>query len=147
VNAQENPGRLLVIFDGQCVLCNRTVRWLLRRDRRDRLRFAASESPAVSGLLARHGFAEFDSEAGPTTILVLRDPDGPKEQLLAGSDAVVAILRELPGPWPAVAAILGWVPRPVRDFGYRLVARWRYRIWGRLAVCPTPTADERARFL
>ena len=129
------------------MLCNRTVRWLLRRDRRDRLRFAASPSPKVPGLLARHGFAQPAPETGPTTILVVRDLDGPKEQLLARSDAVVAILRELPGPWPAIAVTLGWVPRPVRDFGYRLVARWRYRIWGRLAVCPVPTADKRARFL
>ena len=147
MNAHENPGRLVVIFDGQCVLCNWTVRWLLRRDRRDRLRFAAFASLKVQGLLARHGFAGFDSGTGPATILVVRDPDGPKEQLLTRSDAVVAILRELPGPWPAIALALGWLPRPVRDFGYLLVARWRYRIWGRLAVCPTPTAAERARFL
>ena len=148
MNTAENPGRrLLVIFDGHCVLCNRTVRWLLRRDRRDRLCFAASESPKVSGLLARQGFAEPAPETGPATILVVRDAGEPSERLLLRSDAVVAILCQLPGPWPAIAVTLGWVPRPVRDLGYRLVARWRYRIWGRLAVCPVPTADERTRFL
>ena len=139
--------RLLVIFDGHCVFCNRAVRWLLRRDRRDRLRFAASESPKVQGLLARHGFGEPHPQTGPTTILAVSDPDGPKEQLLARSDAVVAILRELPSPWAAIAVVLGWAACPVRDFGYRLIARWRYRIWGRLASCPAPTADERERFL
>jgi predicted DCC family thiol-disulfide oxidoreductase YuxK len=52
---EELGGRLLVIFDGQCGFCNRSVRWFLRRDRRDRLRFVASDSPKVAELLARHG--------------------------------------------------------------------------------------------
>jgi predicted DCC family thiol-disulfide oxidoreductase YuxK len=147
VDTAENPGRLLVIFDGHCVLCNRTVRWLVRRDRRRRLHFAASESPKVQALLARHGLAPQDSETGPGTILAIRDNDGPNERPLTRSDAVVALLRELPTPWPAIAAALGWIPRPVRDLGYRLVARWRYRIWGRLESCPLPTADEQSRFL
>jgi predicted DCC family thiol-disulfide oxidoreductase YuxK len=57
------------------------------------------------------------------------------------------MLRELPRPWPPVVAVLRWIPRPVRDLGYRLIARWRYRIWGRLKSCPLPTAEERTRFL
>jgi predicted DCC family thiol-disulfide oxidoreductase YuxK len=60
---------------------------------------------------------------------------------------VVALLLELPRPWPAVAILLRTVPRPLRDLGYRLIARWRYRIWERLESCPVPTPDERARFL
>jgi predicted DCC family thiol-disulfide oxidoreductase YuxK len=59
----------------------------------------------------------------------------------------MALLSELPRPWPAIAAALGWIPRLLRDLGYRLVARWRYRIWERLESCPVPTAEERERFL
>lgn len=140
-------GRLLVVFDGHCGLCNRTVRWLLRRDWRDRLRFAASEDASVAGLLKRHGINAPDSQSGPTTILVVLDFGGPEERVLARSDAVLALLGELPRPWPAVAATLRWIPRPARDLGYRLIARWRYRIWGRLENCPVPTAVERMRFL
>jgi predicted DCC family thiol-disulfide oxidoreductase YuxK len=138
---------LLVIFDGHCGLCNRSVRWLLRRDRRDRLRFVASESPSVAGLLARHGISPPDSESGPGTILVVSDPGGLAERILVRSSAVLTLLAELPRPWPAVGVALGWIPRPVCDLGYRLIARWRYCIWGRLEICPAPTAEERARFL
>ena len=138
---------LLVVFDGRCGLCNRSVRWLLRRDRRDRLRFAASESPKVAGLLARHGFSATGQGLDPGTILVVCDPGGPAERMLGRSGAVLALLGELPRPWPAVGVALGWIPRSVRDLGYRLLARWRYRIWGRLNSCPVPTAEERARFL
>ena len=95
-------GRLLVVFDGRCGFCNRAVRWFLRRDRGDRLRFVASESEKVAALLKRHGIETEVSGAGPGTILVVEDADGPGEKLLDRSDAVVAMLRELPGPWPAV---------------------------------------------
>ncbi len=141
--------RLLVVFDGNCGLCNRAVRWFLVRDRRDRLRFAASESAMAAGLLARHGVIGSDSAPGgiPRTILVVRDPGGSNEKLLVRSAAVLAMLGELPRPWPAVGVALAWIPRPARDLGYRLVARWRYRIWGRLESCPVPTAAERERFL
>ena len=138
---------MLVVFDGRCGFCNRAVRWFLRRDRRDRLRFAASESAKVAELLARHGMGTADSGSGPGTILVVEDADGLAEKLLLRSDAVVAMLSQLPRPWPAVGVGLKWIPRPLRDLGYRLIARWRYRIWGRLESCPLPAAEERERFL
>lgn len=147
MNTALSSGPLLVIFDGHCGLCNWAVRWLLRRDCLDRLRFVPSDSTKVAGLLARHGLAALDPATGPGSILVLRDPDGPEERVLVRSDAVVALLAELPQPWPATGTILKLVPRPLRDLGYRLIARWRYRIWGRLENCPLPTAEEREKFL
>jgi predicted DCC family thiol-disulfide oxidoreductase YuxK len=140
-------GRLLVVFDGRCGFCNRTVRWLLRRDRRDRLRFVASEQAHVAGLLKRHGLDVASDADGPGSIVVVRDAGGVVECVLVRSDAVVALLRELPRPWAWVGVALKWIPRPVRDMVYGLVARWRYRIWGRLESCPAPTAEERERFL
>lgn len=140
-------GRLLVVFDGRCGFCNHSVRWLLRRDRQDRLRFVASESERVVGLLTRHGVDAARDANGPGSIVVVRDAGGAAESVLVRSDAVVALLRELPRPWKWVGMALKWVPRPVRDMGYGLVARWRYRIWGRLESCPTPSIEERERFL
>jgi predicted DCC family thiol-disulfide oxidoreductase YuxK len=153
---QQLGDRLLVIYDGHCGLCNRSVHWFLVRDVRDRLRFAPSESPDVAELLARNGSAGPTSAAKPTaanpspipdSIVVARNPGTPAEQILFRSDAVLALLGELPSPWPAIGKILHWIPRPLRDLGYRLIARWRYHIWGRLESCPIPTPAERARFL
>ncbi len=139
--------RLLVIYDGHCGLCNRSVRWLLRRDRHDRLRFAPPESARVAELLARLGFDAPDAASGPGTILVVLHPGAPLEQALLRSDAVVALLGELPRPWPALGVALRLIPRPLRDLGYRLIARWRYRVWGRLECCPLPAPGQRERFL
>jgi predicted DCC family thiol-disulfide oxidoreductase YuxK len=146
-NPSQIGDRLLVIFDGHCGLCNGTVRWLLRRDSQDRLRFAASESAKVAGLLARHGISLPEAKAGPTTILVVQEFGHAAERVLERSEAVLALLAELPRPWPAVAAALRWVPRPMLDLGYRLVARWRYRIWGRVENCPLATPEARTHFL
>lgn len=149
----ENLGnRMLVVFDGHCGFCNRSVRWFLTRDRNDRLRFVPSESPKVAAILARHATTQTDQSLGsstlaPSTILVVRNPDTQTERILVRSDAAIAMLRELPGPWPAIAAILRFIPRLLRDLGYRLIARFRYRIWGRLKTCPIPTPQERIRFL
>jgi predicted DCC family thiol-disulfide oxidoreductase YuxK len=139
--------RLLVIFDGRCGFCNRSVRWLLRRDGDDRLRFVPFESSKVTELLTRHGFSDPITRSNPNTVLVVRDAGGSTESVLFGSDAWLALLAEFPRPWPAISTALRWIPRPLRDFGYRFVARMRYRIGGRLESCPVPTPAERARFL
>jgi predicted DCC family thiol-disulfide oxidoreductase YuxK len=144
----ENIGdRLLVIYDGVCGFCNLSVRWFLARDRDDRLRFVASDSPKLADLLARHGLNAAIATGNSGTILVAQALETPAETMLIRSDAVLAMLRQLPRPWPAFAALLRIIPRALRDLGYRLVAHWRYRIWGRLDACPIPTAAERARFL
>jgi predicted DCC family thiol-disulfide oxidoreductase YuxK len=99
----------------------------------------------------RHGFrpARLDAQfgRGPDTILVLRRVDTPLEEMLVRSNAVLACLRVLPQPWPSVAGLARLIPRPIREMIYRLVARWRYRIWGRYATCPIPTPKERSHFL
>jgi len=143
----ELDGRLLVVFDGRCGFCNRSVRWLLRHDRRDRLRFVPYESPKIGDLLRRHGWGGADVVVDPSTIVVVRDAGYPTERVLVRSDAVIALLRELPRPWPGVAAWMRLIPRQLRNLGYRLVARSRFTLWKRLETCPVPTAAERARFL
>lgn len=143
----ELDGRLLVVFDGRCGFCNGSVRWLARRDRRDRLRFVAAEDARAAALLDRHGMGAAAFALTPSTLLVVRMAQGEVKQVLLRSDAVAAALGELTGPWPAVAVLLQTVPRAVRDLGYRAVAGMRYRLGGRLEACPLPSAAERAKFL
>jgi predicted DCC family thiol-disulfide oxidoreductase YuxK len=144
--------RLLVVYDGECAFCNTSIRWFLRQDGHDRLRFAPSSDPAVQQLLASHGISSSDQNSGPAnsnpgTILVFRNVGAPVEELLVRSNAVLACLRFLPQPWPAIAAIFRLIPRPLREWSYRFVADNRYRIAGRYDSCPIPTPEERGHFL
>jgi predicted DCC family thiol-disulfide oxidoreductase YuxK len=138
-------GPLLVVFDGRCGLCNHVVRWLLRRDRAGRLRFVAAESEAGSEWLVRSGSAR--QGLTPESIVVMAGADSTDERFFTHTDAVLAVLRVLPGVWPWFARGARLVPRPLRDVAYRMVARYRYRIWGKLERCPLPTAAEKERFL
>lgn len=143
--------RLLVVFDGECGFCNGAIRWLLKRDHGDRLRFAPSSDPAVAEILASHGYAPAANlqkpEDATDTVLVLREVGTPVEDLLVRSNAILACLRALPQPWRLWASLLRLFPRPIRESAYRFVAANRYRVAGRYAVCPMPTSAERAHFL
>jgi predicted DCC family thiol-disulfide oxidoreductase YuxK len=143
--------RMLVVFDGECGFCNGAIRWLLKRDRSDRLRFAPSSDPVVAEILASHGYVAAGNpqtnEKATDTILVLREVGTPVEDLLVRSNAILACLRALPQPWRIWATLLRLFPRPIRESAYRFVAANRYRVAGRYDVCPMPTAAERAHFL
>ncbi len=157
----------LLLYDGVCGLCNRLVQFVLQRDPAGVFRFAALQSALAASILARHGADPQDLD----TVYVVVNYELPDERLLARSDAVIFILTHLgaraPGPtpsklkpaepatslapgrgfWPFVAGLLRLVPRPLRNWGYSLVARLRYRIFGRYDTCPIPSADTRSRFL
>jgi predicted DCC family thiol-disulfide oxidoreductase YuxK len=132
----------IVLYDGVCGLCDRLNRFLLARDRAGRFRFAALQGAVAGEILARHGRDPRDLD----TLYVVLGHGRPDERLLRKSDAALWILGQLGGAWRAVGA-LRVVPRGVRDLGYDLVARTRYRLFGRYDTCPLPDPRHRARFL
>jgi predicted DCC family thiol-disulfide oxidoreductase YuxK len=132
----------LILYDGVCGLCNRLTRFVLERDPAGRFRFAALQSPLAHEILIRHGRDPRDLD----TLYLVLARGRPDERLLRKSDAALWILRALGGPWRA-AGVLRLVPRAVRDLGYDLVARTRYRLFGRYDACPLPDPRHRVRFL
>jgi predicted DCC family thiol-disulfide oxidoreductase YuxK len=139
---REDPGPVIVLYDGTCGLCQGFVQFVLRHDARGRSRFAALQGPVAAPVLARHGL----DPGVLDTVYVVRDPGGPDERLLARSAAVIGVLGWLEPPWPLLTA-LGWLPTPFLDAIYDLVARHRFRLMARRTHCPVPDAATRARFL
>lgn len=134
--------RAVIVFDGVCVLCNGWVRFLLRHDRAGRYRFAAMQGEAGRTLLASHGLDPDD----PSSFLLIEYDRGSQPQVATDSDAVRRVLVGLGGVW-TLAWLSALVPTFVRDPLYRLVARHRYRWFGRHDACSVPAAEERWRFL
>ncbi len=138
----------ILLYDGVCGLCNRLVRFVLRRDGKGVFRFAALQSGLGERILTRHGADPRDLD---TVYVVLNhDPgksDAAGERLLARSDAVIFVLQQLAGIWPGAAMLMRLAPRPLRDWGYGIVARHRYRVFGRYDTCPLPSPETRDRFL
>ena len=132
---------MIVVFDAKCLLCNGWVQFLLRHDRAGRIRFASIQGQEGLRLLHEAGL-QVD---GLQTLLVVEDKEdgGRTWQHTA---ATLRILHALGWPWRL--AWVGWlVPAPLRDALYRLVARNRYRIWGRSDVCMVPAPEHAGRFL
>jgi predicted DCC family thiol-disulfide oxidoreductase YuxK len=131
------PDSLVIFYDGVCGLCDRTVRFTLAHDRQGRFRYAALQSDYASATLAAHGRDARDLD----TVCVL---DGGR--LRIKSDAVLAILAHVDGPWRLLTA-LRIVPRPLLDKLYEFVAGNRYRWFGRFDQCAVPPPELRERFI
>jgi len=136
-------GHPIVLYDGVCGLCNRLVQFLLKRDKRERLRFASLQSHFAERVLTRHGIDPKDLD----TVQVVINYDRPDEQVVSRSDAVLRASAELGMPWNALAATARIIPRALRDVAYRFVARNRYRVFGKYETCMLPDANQRHRFL
>ena len=132
--------RPIILFDGVCNLCNSAVQWVIERDHDRRFYFASLQSDAALRELERVlGRDEID--ALPDSIVLL-DSDGVHTR----STAALRIARGLGSPYTLLrlAAVL---PRPIRDAIYDLIARNRYRWFGRQDTCRTPTPGIASRFL
>jgi predicted DCC family thiol-disulfide oxidoreductase YuxK len=130
----------LVLYDGVCGLCDRSVQWLLAHDPEGRLHFAPLQGETAASLRARHPSIPSEVES---IVFVTREGEG--ERVYLRSRAAFRIARELPGP-ARFLGLLRFLPRFLTDLGYRLVARVRYRVWGELEQCRVPRPGERARF-
>jgi len=135
-------GRALLLYDGVCALCNGVVSFLLQHDPLDRLRYAPLQSGLGRETLARFGISTF-----PDGVMLLTGALTPSERLYKRSDAVAAALGLLNPPWRLLGRALRLIPRPLREFGYGVIARVRYRLFGRYDACPLPPPEQRARLL
>jgi predicted DCC family thiol-disulfide oxidoreductase YuxK len=133
----------ILLYDGLCGLCHRVVQFILRHDRRAIFRFASLHSAASAEVLARHGR---DANHLDTVYVVVRAGEA-DEVLLSRSNAVLHVLQRLGGTWRTTALFLQLIPEDLRNLAYNLIARYRYRIFGRSDTCIIPSPPYRDRFL
>ena len=127
----------IILFDGVCNFCNRTVNIILKYDQDAHFQFAPSQSTAGINLLQRF---KLDQKASASVILI------DNEKVYTKTDAVLQIANHLKG-WPRLFMGLKYVPKFLRDFGYDLVAKNRYTLFGKRETCRIPDASIRHRFL
>lgn len=134
--AAQLPDHLL-FFDGVCNLCNGLVRFIIRHDRHKRFRFAPLQTEAGNKFLSAHGLVSSSLD----TLVYLR-----KGKVLVRSAAALNVARDLGGPWTLAYGFI-LVPRFIRDAVYDLVARKRYRWYGKRDTCMVPAHELRERFV
>tara|TARA_R110002096_G_scaffold44526_6_gene120133 strand:+ start:28892 stop:29332 length:441 start_codon:yes stop_codon:yes gene_type:complete len=132
----------LILFDGVCGLCDRFVQFMIARDSRDHFRFAALQSPIGRETVLRH---RGDPDAVSTVYLIEHWGTESERSKVRGKAAITAI-DKLGGGW-RVLGLLRVLPAFLLDLGYRLVAKLRYRLFGKLDACQIPSAETRHKFL
>ena len=126
----------LILFDGVCIFCSRWVRFVIDHDPERRFRFVTIQSDAGRALATRFGI---EPEAPQTNAVISGG------RIFFKSDAALTVLGLLPSTRPL--AILKHAPRWLRNPAYDLIARNRYRIFGRTDVCMVPAPADRDRFI
>ena len=138
IRMRRGTGLATLFYDGTCALCHAMVRFLLAEDRTGQIQLSPLQGVHVGEVLSKQA-----QEALPDSIVLVSD-DGVELE----SDAVIGCLDRLGGLWRLLGYILKATPKRVRDWGYQLVGRNRYRIFGRKTeLCPIMPAEMRRRFL
>lgn len=134
----------VLLYDGECGFCDRTVKFAMRHDREGTLRFAPLQGPFAAEVRARH------PELAGVDSLVWVEPASDRasaERVWIRSAGALRLGRHLGGLWRVLALIATVIPPALRDWAYDAFARRRYRWFGTSEACALPTAEERARFL
>lgn len=127
----------IVLFDGVCNLCNKTVQFIIRKDSKAKFRFASVQSESGQLLLEQLGLPLDSFES----LVYIRD-----NRFYIKSTAVLKILRGLGGGWQLLYLLI-IIPRFLRDMGYDFIAIRRYRCIGKSETCVVPTPEYQKRFL
>lgn len=131
------PNKPLVLFDGVCNLCNRSVQFIIKRDAKKQFLFASLQSDAAKNILLQLNLKNYD----PDTILLIEDA-----QLYQRSTAALRIARKLDGWWRLLYLFI-IIPRFIRDYFYAIIANNRYRWFGKRDSCMVPGSGIKDRFL
>lgn len=122
----------IIIFDGICGLCNKSVDILMKLDTQKRFKYTSNQGEFVKTL---------DIEADMDSIIYYEDGI-----IYYKSTAILKILKELGGLWH-MTTIFYIIPRVIRDFFYDVIAKYRYKIFDKRESCRMPEVGEEALFI
>lgn len=131
------PMDRIILFDGLCNLCSRTVRFIIRHDKLEIFKFASLQSESGKALLKSHNLQSNKID----TIVFIRG-----NGYYLKSTAVLYILKDLGGAWRLLYGFIV-IPKVIRDFFYDMIAKSRYKLFGKRDSCIMPDERIRDRFL
>ena len=130
------PDQLIVLFDGVCYLCQHSVRFIIRNDKKNKFKFASLQSE-----FAQNRLSEIHFNNSLETIVLLKGT-----HQFEKSDAVLEIAKHLSGAWPLLY-VFKIIPRFLRDGVYTFIAKNRYQWFGKSNSCLMPSPELREKFL
>jgi predicted DCC family thiol-disulfide oxidoreductase YuxK len=131
------PAPAVLFFDGVCGMCNRLIDFVAIRDKAGRISFAPIQGETARTVLSLEEIKSLNT-------VCFKDSNG---NLSRRSSAIVRVLWTLGGKWKFLGTMMWLFPKPLRDLFYWIVAKNRYRFFGKRDFCRLPTPEEQARFL
>ncbi len=129
--------KIIVLFDGVCNLCNGFVNFIIKQDKKARIKFVTLQSDIAKDILKVHQINHFELNS----VIVLID-----DKIYTKSSAALMILNELGGVWKIFFAFY-IIPKFIRDFFYNIVAKYRYILFGKKEICIIPSQELVDRFI
>ena len=126
----------IILFDGQCIFCDHSVQFILKRDVDEVFQFASLQSDIGQQLLKQYNV---DSSMDSIVVIYMN-------KLYTQSDAAIVIAQQFKGLWKLLT-VVKFIPKWLRDKMYVVIAKNRYRLFGEMDTCRIPTEEERRRFL
>lgn len=136
-NQSNNSAQKIVLIDGVCNLCVSVVHFILKHEKNQDIKFASIQDSIGADLMQQYGLARNDL----SSVVLIKN-----NQAYQYSDAALEISRDLKLPW-SLLTYFKFLPKFIRDFCYRLVAKNRYKIFGKKESCFIPTPELKGRFL
>jgi len=127
----------IILFDGVCNFCNATVNTIIKYDTFNHFKFAAQQSEAGEKILKESGYKGEDFNS----VLLLKN-----NQVFTKTDAVIEVCKLLTG-MPRIFIFLQYIPKPIRDFGYSIIAKYRYAFFDKRTACMVPTTAQKNKFI
>lgn len=135
--AQNNSNKGLLIFDGYCILCLWSVRFILKRDKKDYFRYVALQSEYAKQIISSYNLPDdFDK-----SIVLISE-----NKIWLKSNAVLQIVSRLNGFWP-IFGIFKIIPKPIRDSIYMFISKYRYKLFGKRNDCYIPEKKDLQKFI
>jgi predicted DCC family thiol-disulfide oxidoreductase YuxK len=132
-----NASHPVIVFDGVCNLCNGFVQFVIRHDATEAFHFGALQSPKAQQLLTHFNLQDTHLK----TIILIQN-----NTAFTQSTAVLKIAKQLRGVWQLFYVFI-IIPKPIRDWVYKVVSRNRYRVFGKRDTCIVPTPELKSRFI
>ncbi|MCF6347729.1 MAG: thiol-disulfide oxidoreductase DCC family protein [Flavobacteriaceae bacterium] len=129
--------RSIILFDGVCNLCNNSVQFIIKRDKKQRFLYASLQSDAAQSILLQFQLKNSDFDS----IILIEN-----EKIYQKTTAILKIIKQLNGIWK-LGYVFIIIPKFIRDFIYNIIAKNRYKWFGKREVCMIPTKELKMRFL
>lgn len=126
----------VILFDGFCNLCNKTILFLIKHDKNNQLYFAAQQTNAGCKIINQYGI-----QAGTASVIFIKNG-----AVYVKSDAVIEIAKLLTG-WPRILIAGKIIPLNMRNWIYNLIAKYRYKVFGKKNECAIPAKEHMHKFI